>query len=662
MIKEHTEDITELWKLYRQGIDYQNSIGIRTDIPKYIDFYEGRQWPQPTERTRNLPRPVINIIKMICRNKKAGILSSKIRLVYKSDTDKAKVEKFNNFAWFIEKEMGQSALDKSAVEDGVKKGSYFYHYYWDVNAEGKDADKTGALRCELIDPLNIFFENPCELDEQKQGWIIIVTRENVEAVKSKADKDALLDDIVADEIENNDYNYKEQDTKKLCTVITRYFKENGRVLCERATKKTVVNKPFFVVPIKEDAENTAKDKKKAVSKRKEQRHSELYPIVAGYYEKRDKCIYGLSEIEGLIPNQKAINFQIALILLNSQQNATGKYIAVPNALNGQKITNEPGQLLIDYSGTGTGIKKMTEQAIHNIPLDIVSTIINLTRSASGSSEVMTGETIGANMSGAAIAYLQAQAKMPVDDLRDTFWKVKEKQGKVLAQFYKHFYYEKDFTHEEKGENNESKNVQDKFSSSEFDSIDFDVVVEATQGTRSSIASDIYLLDALLKGGNISLEAYIDAYPDEAIGNKSQIKEAIKASQQSELAMTRQMLAECQAQLKKAEAIIASQNDIVGKVDNIVKECQQTKRLLVEVANEEIELATQANAEIEAIKQEAQSKVNEANGKLDKQNQYIMGLLGVPREQAEQIRQALQRGELTRKGVAPLSSEETQQNE
>ena len=364
----------------------------------------------------------------------------------------------------------------------------------------------------------------------------------------------------------------------------------------------------------------------------------------------------------MIPNQKAVNFQIALILLNSQQNATGKYVALPNALNGQKITNEPGQLLIDYSGTGNGIRKMTEQAIHTIPLEIVSTIISLTRSASGSSEVMTGETIGANMSGAAIAQLQAQAQMPIDDLRDTFWKVKEKQGKVLAQFYKHFYYEKDFTHEEKDKNNESKNVQDKFSSREFDSIDFDVVVEATQGTRSSIASDIYLLDALLKGGNISLEAYIDAYPDEAIGNKSQIKEAIKASQQSELAMTRQMLADCQAQLKRAEAIIASQNDIVGKVDNIVKECQQTKRLLVEVANEEIGLATQANAEIEAIKQEAQSKVDEANGKLDEQNQYIMGMLGIPREQAEQIRQALQRGELTRKGVAPLSGEETQQNE
>ena len=608
------QDVTELWKRYNQGIEYQGKIGLRTDIPKYIDYFEGRQWPKATLATKNLPRPVVNLIKMICRNKKASILASKVRIIYKSDDETANVKKFNDFASFIEKEIGQEEFDKRAVDDGVKKGSYFYHYYWDVNAEGKDAGVSGALRCELIDPLNIFFENPCELDEQKQGWIAIVTRESVDVVKAKADKDASLDDIVADKLENDGYNTKEQDSGKLCTVITCYSRDNGRVVCERATKKVVVNKPFNIIPVVE----TEKGEKETAKKKYK---TELYPIVAGYYEQRDRCIYGLSEIEGLIPNQNAVNFQIAMALLNAQENAWGKYVALPNALNGQKISNAPGQVLIDYSGTGNGIRKMTEQAMHSFPLDIVNILVSLTRSVSGASEVMTGETIGANMSGAAIYQLQAQAQMPIEELRSTFWQAKKKQGKVLAQFYKHFYFEQDFTYKDKPEGeSEEKLVHDVFESSLFTECDFDVIVEATQGTRSSAASDIALLDSLLGGGKIGIEDYINAYPEEAIGNKNQILEAIKAGQESMTARLQSELNSALENIKRYEQVIKEQSVLVNKVASIVRENGQLKELLADVTTEAIEL-----------EKEARTKIELANGEILKQNDYIKGLLGVPRD-------------------------------
>lgn len=619
MIQE--ENVTELWKRYRQGIEYQEKIGIRTEIPKYIDFYEGRQWPKATENTKNLPRPVVNFIKMICRNKKAAILASKVRILYKSDSPKADVDKFNEFASFVGKEMDQDGLDKRAVEDGVKKGSYFYHYYWDPNAEGKDANRTGALRCELIDPLNIFFENPCELNEQKQGWIVVVTRESVDLVRKKADKDVNLEEIVADELKDDAYNTKEQESNKLCTLITCYSRENGRVVCERATKTTVVNKPFGIIPRVDDAK---KDGARVCT--------ELYPIVAGYYEMRDRCIYGISEIEGLIPNQKAVNFHIAMSLLNAQENAWGKYIAMPDALNGQKITNEPGQVLIDYTKTGNGIKKMTEQAMHSFPLEVINTLVNLTRSVSGASEVMTGETIGANMSGAAIAQLQAQAQMPIEDLRDTFWNVKKKQGKVLAQFYKHFYLDADFSYEKTDPSTNDKSViSDKFSSRDFEALDFDIVVEATQGTRSSAASDIAMLDGLLSGGHIGIEAYVNAYPDEAVGNKSEILKAIKAAQASELAMMKAALEQMTRERDEYARMAQAQADLVKKASSVVGENGRLKVRLVELASEEIELLSEAEKRQKAIIDEGNAKLAEANQKISEQNAYIAGIAGLPIE-------------------------------
>ena len=79
-----TSETTPIWDLWQEVKEYQSKMGLRENIPQYVDFYEGRQWAAPTERTKSLPRPVINIIKMICRNKESAILSSVVKLIYKA--------------------------------------------------------------------------------------------------------------------------------------------------------------------------------------------------------------------------------------------------------------------------------------------------------------------------------------------------------------------------------------------------------------------------------------------------------------------------------------------------------------------------------------------------------------------------------------------------
>ena len=258
---------------------------------------------------------------MICRNKKSAILATPVKIIYKAEDEMADVEKFNNFAAYIQKEIGQEALDKKAIDDGVKKGSYFYHYYWDSEAKGKNGIKEGGLRCEIIDPLNIFFSNPTELDEQKQKWILIASREDVESVRAKCDKGVDPEAIVSDEPDSK-YGVIEQEGNKLCTVLTRYFRKGGEVYCEKATRTVVINKPFPLAPdleaaakelgFEEDAPNNSlPDNGEGEELTHEGVKASLYPIVVGNYEIREKSIYGLGEVEGIIPNQKAINFNLA---------------------------------------------------------------------------------------------------------------------------------------------------------------------------------------------------------------------------------------------------------------------------------------------------------------------------------------------------------------
>ena len=527
--------VTSLWNLYERGIELQASLGIRENLPTYVDFFEGRQWPSPTPSTKNLPRPVINIVKMICRSKKSAILASPVKIHYKSYSPLTDIESFNDFSSYVLKELGQEDLDKLAIDDGVKKGSYFYHYYWDKNASGIDGRVDGGVRCELIDPLNIFFSDPSELNEQKQDWILISSRRTLTQISALADTDCDLTQLKGDE-DNQTYDKKEQKTEEYATLLTRYFKQNGEVYCERATKTLIISKPFSITPdfsqlnINQEENNSICPQIHGA----QMPRAVLYPIVCGYYERKEGSIYGLSEVEGIIPNQKAINFNVAMSLLNAQECAWGKYIALPNALKNQKISNSPGQVLIDYSGTGNGIKKLPEQALSDAPMSITQSLTDLTRAVSGATEIMTGEKYYSNLSGSAIAYLQDQANMPIEELRNNFYSVKRKQGKVLAQFLKLYYYKKSFIKHKREEDGTEKEVLSSFSSKDYESSIFDVVVEAVGGSKSSVASDISLLDNCLKNGNISLETYIKAYPESAITNKQEILKQIELEKNSEL--------------------------------------------------------------------------------------------------------------------------------
>lgn len=625
---EGTSEVTSLWDDYQNGLSYQASSGLSKNIPRFVKFYEGDQWAAPTKNTKNLPRPVVNIIKMICRNKKSAILSIPVKITYSAEDATVNVDKFNKFAEFIQKEMGMKSLDKKAIDDAVKKGSYFYHYYWDSEAKGKDGTAEGGLRCEVIDVLNIFFADPTQLDEQKQSWILIASRENVKSVRAKCDKGVDPDSIRADESDNK-YGTVEQEGDELCTVLTKYFRKNGEVYCEIATKSVIVRKAFPITPdlqaagrelgyVEEDAPNNdLPDSSDGKNLMPDSVKAYLYPVVVGNYEIREKSIYGLGEVEGLIPNQKAINFNIAMALLNNQEMAWGKYVVLPGALKGQTITNEPGQVITDHTSTGNGIKKLGEQSIHSQPMQLVDTLTQLTRVVTGSTEVMTGETLGTGMSGAAIAQLQAQAQQPVEELKEAFWLVKEKQGKVLAQFFKLYYAEKEFSYTEEMSVDESgmpidnpalastpfhtEEVQltDVFNGQEYRNTEFSVVVETTAGTKASAAGDINALDILLEKGAISIKTYVKAYPGDALSNKSELLKGIEEEEQNQIKQLAGQLEEAQAQNMQLTQLVESQKSTVEKVVSIVEENNRLRAFIADMYTEAKTKISNANAQIKA---------------------------------------------------------------
>lgn len=507
------EDLSNIWSLYQNAKDYTESMGLSEKIKKCVDFYEGNQWAKPTDNTRSMPRPVINLVKFICRNKRAMLTSTPIRLVYSSTEFPDKAKEFTEFASYITKEMEVDELDSKAARDAVIKGSYFYHLYWDKYKVGKKGIIRGGLRAELIDPTNIFFSNPADSDEQKQEWIIISSYLPIELVKNLADDDVDTELIVPD----NSYG---ETAKEYCTLLTRYFRINGEVFCEKGTKKTIVNKRFKISPLDDNSKYKAN----------------LYPIVAGSYEEKEKCIYGISEAEGLISNQKLVNNILGMEALAIQNTAWGKYIVSKDALKGQQITNDPGEILVDHSLSGNGIRRMEEHSLSSMPINYVNNLTSMIRTVSGATEVLTGETLLGNMSGTAIAQLQNQANQPILDQRKRFWRTKQRFGKVLEQCFRLYFDEKEYEYGK--EENKSIKV---LSLKDFENVDFNVTVEAVGGANGSVTGDISLLEKLYERGDIDALTFIKVYPNDMILDKNKLLSILesKASVQHETAQSSQ---------------------------------------------------------------------------------------------------------------------------
>ena len=225
-----------LWNDYQNGQAYLANMGFTQNIPIYVDFFEGRQYPAATEDTKHIPKPVFNMIEMIVDNKISNVLASPIKHRFIVEGNKLATEKLTRFAEYQKKEMGLAEADDEAAEEGSVKGTYIYHFYWDEKAPGKRGNYEGGLRVQVIDMMNVAFADPSERDEQKQEWIILSQRLPVKKVREMADDD-VDKNLITSDMKETLYHYDiEQEGMQECTVLLRYFRKDGEVYFERGTK------------------------------------------------------------------------------------------------------------------------------------------------------------------------------------------------------------------------------------------------------------------------------------------------------------------------------------------------------------------------------------------------------------------------------------------
>nr|DAG23525.1 MAG TPA: portal protein [Caudoviricetes sp.] len=516
-----------LWTLYQEGIAYHNKMGFTTKFPTFVRFKEGDQWPQPTERTKNLPRPVLNIIEMIVRNKRSSVLDQPVSIVYRQGgatnneiADQMQQDAAENMTEYARKVWDRADMDKlctEAVDDAATNGTGIWHFYWDNSIKGgQNTPYVGELRGESVDALNFFVANPQVRDVQKQDYIIIAQRMKVIAARTMAKKkglpDAKIELILPDEFDESE-TYRaariELDGKEneKVTVLTKYYRKNGEVVYDKATRSVDICTALPLTP----ADTKAKIK--------------LYPVAAMNWKLRKACFYGIGEVEGLIPNQKLINFMQGMQGFAIQQMGFPKIITRPGALK-QPLTNEPGEIITDYANGG--ISYLSPPPFSSAAAQLCNDMIDLTRVVTGTTEVATGESMGANMAASAIIALQNQAQTPVNEIQRHFWRAVKEIGRIWLEFFKTYCSDEREIVVEMGDEMQGRT----FVGSEYAEYDFDLQVDVGASSEYSAVLAQATLDKMLDRGDITIDQYIELSDPNVAPFKEKFKRMREAQPQA----------------------------------------------------------------------------------------------------------------------------------
>ncbi|WP_339259586.1 hypothetical protein MKZ12_07270 [Paenibacillus sp. FSL R5-0713] len=487
----------EMQKQYQDGLSYKRRMGFLDKWPEYERFKAGDQWPAATQRTKHLPRPVFNVIKMIETHKVATVMSEQIKMVYSAqeivednqmDVDVG--ELFSRYSEATWERIKQDELNEEALDIAANTGTCVLHYYWDNNVKGGKAYPwVGEMEGEVLDPINVFFGNPQQRNVQKQNYIIISSRELVSSVKDYAKNNgvsnAMLGQIKPDK-ETTDQGYdmakvELNDTSKV-TVLTKYWKEDGKIMFAKTTCGITLKKPTDT----------------GLSR---------YPIAVMQWERRKKSIFGIGDTEGLIPNQKAVNMLVAMQILSVQLTGWPKMVIRPGSVDQSKITNAPGEIIQDNSapGTGDGVKYLNPGAISSSAANLVEAILSYTRQMTGADEAATGSAPSAQLNATAIMLLQKAAAIPIESIKRRFYRLIEDVGRIWEDFFKVKY---NLPRQVKLKDDDGEEYAQMFNGSQFQDTDLNLKIDVGPSSTYSESLVLSSLNDALNRGNITYEEFL----------------------------------------------------------------------------------------------------------------------------------------------------------
>jgi hypothetical protein len=530
-------------KRYDAGKSYHKQMGFLNKWPEFERFKAGDQWPPATARTKNLPRPVFNIIRYIQNHKVSSVMNENIKMLFTPEENVESLQpdspeeeqmmalsaeagdKFTKFADTTWEDIKQDELNEEMLESASNTGTGILHYFWDTkHVGGQFQPYIGKMCGEVLDPINVFFGNPQNRDVQKQPHIVISSREQVSMVREEAKRNGLGDAMVQlikpdKDVQDEGYDRAKvevEGTEKV-TLLTMYWKENGRVFfCSAASG----------VPVKKKTDTGFK----------------RYPIEVMQWERRKKSIHGIGDTEGLIPNQKSINFLMAMSLLSVQLTGWPKMVINPAYVDPATMNNDPSIPIIDNSPAGqSGVSYLTPGTVNGLANELVESIMEHTRTLSSAQDASTGDVGGSQLNASAIMLLQKAAGVPIESIKKRFYRTMEGVGRIWEEFYKVKY---NTTRLVTLKDDNDDPYAEEFRGADYADIDLNLKIDIGPSSQYSEQLMMASLDKLFDKDKITTEQYLEFSPKTVVPFRDKLIKQLReqAELQAQMAAQQQQQA------------------------------------------------------------------------------------------------------------------------
>ena len=391
---------TKVWTLYQKATDFARKKGFYSEIDKCNNFYNGDQWEglmiegiEPVQY--NFIKPIVNYkVNRVTKNLRAinysaeNVEGTEFRVKAKKVCDL-----FNQRAARVwEKDQMDSKIKKLARQAAIGGESVLYISY--------DEENNDPLN-EILNKVDIYFANENDPDIQSQSYIIAKKRMSIdEAIRIAKDtyevSDKKLEQIIGDDdtLEEAGNDAKEE-VNNMVTVITKFYKEEGTVKYEVATRYVEFTKSA------EDSGMT------------------LYPFCHFLWSEKEGSARGEGEVRQLIPNQIETNKTAMRRLLTAKNTAYPQKIYNKDKIVNPEAINIVGGVIEAEGMEVDDVRKafsVTQPAQMSPDVEkLQQELISTTRELASASDTATGQVNPEDASGRAILAVQQASEQPLDE-------------------------------------------------------------------------------------------------------------------------------------------------------------------------------------------------------------------------------------------------------
>ncbi len=550
---------TDVWNLYEECLNYARMINLFSEVDRNDRFYNGNQWEGV--KLKGVEPVQLNFIKPIVKYKAGTITQNLLSINYSAnnfenkdfrDVAKKTCELLNQRA---DKTWELNKMDDK-IRKVVKKAA--------INSEGiayitYDDEQSNPI-VELLSKTDIFYGNENDPDIQTQPYILIKQRKPIIELREIARKEEVPEEEIKLIVGDN-FNFEEAgdsaklEKDKMCTMVTKMWKENGEVYFSKATRYCEIKK-------------TANS------------GLSLYPVAHFLWEEKEGSARGEGEVKYLIPNQIEVNKTEMRRIL------TVKNTAYPQKIyNKDKIVNPEA---IDRVGASISVKGLETDDVKKAftttnPVQmstdvekLLNDLISTTRELANASDVASGNidnTTLQNASGRAILAVQQAATQSMNEQEAGIKSFCEDIARIWLEFWK--------VYNDNGLILEDKEIDQRTGEEIITPVEVSAdILEQLQATvkiditpRSSF--DRYAQEQsyenLLLQKLITLEEFVELIPFDTVWDKPALQEMIKKRKEQQ-----KKISEIQSQ---AELLQAEANKYIGTQQDIEMIEQQGQNLI-----------------------------------------------------------------------------------